>query len=320
MRLGEIKNIIEACLSENNQIQVSSEAQYSGQAQIVQNFQEIMAALEVLSEQEWNDLDYAPIEEIRAKYNVDTNPVQLSREEFDKMNSYISTVNQKLPIFFGLLETMVEEQDPQLINIKLPEKIKSIEDLQKFNKRLIDIFKRFNLAGEFQFKGLDKGTSWYEILVTMPILYAYFIGSLRLASAVLKLRKEYYEGGIAQLTYEAMKEKTKEFQSREQWVEAVNEKQIENGIDDLCKEIGASNGKTEAELKSQLISATKELVNELGEGTEFHLSLNPPEFARETSGALEIDYKKMPKIEAEKKQEQIEAAKENPTPDPEKND
>jgi hypothetical protein len=320
MRLGEIKNIIKACLNDNDQIHILNEAQYGGQAQLVQNYQEIIAALDVLHDQSWNDLDYAPIEEIKEQHDVTTNPVLLSQEEFNKVNSYVSAVNQKLPVFIGLLETMVEEQDPQIINIKLPEKIKSIEDLQKFNKRLIEIFKRFNLAGEFEFKGLDKGTSWYEILITAPLLYAYFIACLKLASSVLNLKKTYYDGEIARLTYEAMKEKAKEEKSKEEWVEIIMEKQIENGIDTAINEVKERNGKTPEELKTLLVNATKELVKELGEGTEFHLSFNPPEFAKETNGALEIDYKKMPKINPEVEVKKIEASKEESTPEKDKND
>lgn len=37
---------------------------------------------------------------------------------------------------------------------------------------------------------------------------------------------------------------------------------------------------------------------ELGEGVEFHLSLNSPEYAKEKSGNLEIDYKKIRAIHA----------------------
>jgi hypothetical protein len=57
--------------------------------------------------------------------------------------------------------------------------------------------------------------------------------------------------------------------------------------------------------------ATKDLVKLLGDGVEFHLSFNPPEYANEKLGILNIDYSKMTEVEVDKnkKPKQVEAPK-----------
>jgi hypothetical protein len=62
---------------------------------------------------------------------------------------------------------------------------------------------------------------------------------------------------------------------------------------------------------SGLVIATKKLVEALGDGAEFHLSLNPPEYAKEQSGQLTIDYTKIREIQKVEtpKQAQLETTK-----------
>ena len=80
------------------------------------------------------------------------------------------------------------------------------------------------------------------------------------------------------------------------------EAKLREDLSGIISEINDTNGKTREELEFQLINATKDLVKELGEGTEFHLSLNPPPYAKEEGGMLKIDYSKMPKPEIQKKE------------------
>lgn len=73
----------------------------------------------------------------------------------------------------------------------------------------------------------------------------------------------------------------------------------------VVDEIKETKGESRESAHNKLLMATKELIKELGDGVEFHLSLNPPEYAEETAGSLTIDYKKMPAIETKKELKQI---------------
>ena len=79
-------------------------------------------------------------------------------------------------------------------------------------------------------------------------------------------------------------------------------------------EVTKLNGHAKDELFNKVVIATKELVKEMGDGVEFHLSLNPPAYASEESGTLTIDYKKI-KDEINQqveKSKQIEASNSKP--------
>lgn len=312
MRLGEIKNIIGKTLNDKNQIVFEIETIFSGQAYLIKNYVEVINALKILVDQDWNEIEPAPIRTL-LEAEEQKNPVQITSQEYNKLNSYISALNSKLPLYFSILETMVDKQDEKTINIKLPDKIKSLKDLESFNKRIEVIFKRFNLAGKFELKGFDKGTSWYEILITGELLYRYFLACLAVAIGIVHLKKTFYEAENAKLAYKAaIKEEKK---SEEDFLEEIVEIKLDDELKRIITEIGDRNGKTMPELKSQLISATKDLVKELGEGTEFHLSFNPPAYAKEELGNLMIDYSKMPKaeIETKEKPKQLDEAKKEKT-------
>lgn len=296
MRLGKIRNIVTEVTNTSDQIIVEAEAVFGGQAYTINRFGELTEALQVVSVQEWNDADFTPIQAIIDKYDV-SGIQTITTAEYEQLNSYISTINQKLPVFLGIIGTMVEEQDPKTINIMLPESIKSIEDLDKFNKRLVDIFKRFNLAGEFEFKGFDKGTSWYEVLITAELLYRYFLACMAVAISVVHFKKTFYEAENSKLAYKAAVKNNEKTEA--QFLKDVVAEKLESDITEVISEIEKTDGKTAPELHNQLVAATTELVKELGHGTEFHLSLNPPKYATENGGGvLKIDYSSMPKLES----------------------
>ena len=52
------------------------------------------------------------------------------------------------------------------------------------------------------------------------------------------------------------------------------------------------------EVQVKLLQAVNDIVNSLGEGTEFHLSLNPPAGVEEIHGSLVIDYTNIQKLNA----------------------
>lgn len=298
MRLGEIKNIIERSLNENNQIFIDYDTLYGGQAYMINNFREIMDALDILINEEWNPNESGTLEEIKNKHRLAAT-AQLDAAEFNYLNSYISALNSNIVLYYSILEKMTTDQDEKTVNIKIPEsKIKSLRDLTNLNNRLEKVLKKFNIDGEFEFKGFDNGTNWYIVVPVGVLSYQFIIACLKIAQEFFKTKKEYYNSKNAELDYRASLEKDSNYSKN--GLEKYKDKRLELFIEDKIREaievIDKKNGHTEAELSTKLISATKDLIKELDDGVEFHLSLNPPEYAREQAGQLVIDYKKIKAI------------------------
>jgi len=310
MRLGEIKNTIRAALDSTNKIHVDNEVLYGGQAYNINNFVEIIEALDILSKQNWNDADNAQIASIKAQHETPINPTVLTTADFNQLNTYINTINTKLPLYYQVLESVTEDQDEKTINIQLPSNIKSFKELNDLNKRLEDILKLFNVDGQFEFKGFDKGTEWYILVGTGILSYHFLIACLKTAQEYLKTKTEYFKSEDARMAYEASMKKDEKISDtgfeeyRAKWLSIFIDKKVADAIEKI-----GLNGQTEPELRSQLIKATTSLVKELGEGTEFHLSLNPPDYATEQAGQLVIDYKKIQLLKPENKPKQIASTK-----------
>ena len=302
MRLWEIKKTIRECINENHQLVIDHEAIYWNQAYKIKNYGKLVEVFDVLYEQKWNDANVENINAIVEEFGTDADIVQISTAQFNQLNSYVSQLNNKLPLYYSILETMAEDQEEQIINIKIPDKnVSSLKDLSDFNNRLNKIFESFRIDWQFEFKGLDKWTSRYEILVIWVMTYRFFLSCLKIAKEFLETTKTYYEWKKAKLDYLASLKKDEKF--NETAFTEYKEKRIELEIDDKIQEtiknLPVKNWKSEAELQTQLIIATKGLIKELWEGTEFHLSLNPPTYAYESWSSLEIDYKKISALIAE---------------------
>jgi hypothetical protein len=300
MRLGEIKNILSKVLNDNNVIFVENKAVYWNQAYVIDKYSFLIEALDILSDQLWNESDYSTIEILKEKYWTEDYSVQIEAWEFNWLNSYISNINTQIPLYLSILETMVDKQDEQIINIKLSDTdINSLDELNKLNKRLSSIFKQYNIDWWFEFKWFDKWTSWYEILITWKETYAAFIACLTLAWLYLKTKEQYYKSETAKFDYMASLKKSEDYKEKDldEYTNKRLDLKISEWVKDELKKLGIKNWKSEIELQNQIIKATTELVKELWDhNTEFHLSLNPPEYAEEISWSLRIDYKKFAKI------------------------
>jgi len=312
MRIGEIRNIIGRVLSDNHQIAIEQEDLYGGQAHNVKNYGDLIQALNILSEQNWNNQNYDEIEKIKEMYGDDVRSVQLPQEQFNQLNSYINEINSKVSLYYEVLDSFVEKQDEKTINIKLPSGLSSLEDLSSANKRLDDIFKLFNVDGEFQFKGFDRGTEWYVLVGGGVLSYRFVIACIKIGQEYLKMRTEYFKTKQAEIAYEmTLKDEEKKpaggFEKfKEEWLNRFTRKKVEEAV-----EVIGTNGQTQPELASKLVKATTKLVKELDAGAEFHLSLNPPAYAQEHAGSLVIDYKQLAKLKPKEKKEvkQVEAPK-----------
>lgn len=294
MRIGEIRNTLKLVLNEANQIEVKHEVLYGGQAHQVNNFGVLSDALDIIFEQPWNKNDSAPIKELVEKHKK-APTVVLPASEFNTLNAYVNAINAQIPLYFSVIESLTEKQDQKAVNIRLPKGIHSFGQLNKVNERLDDIFKLVNVDGEFEFASFDKGTEWYTFVSLGILTHSYLFACLKVAQEYLKTRTEFFKSEQARLSYEASlrddeKASEKGFEEfRDKWLG----KFIESQITKVIGEIKKMNGKTEPELHTHLVRATTKLVQELGEGTEFHLSLNPPAYMAEQSGQLTIDYKKI---------------------------
>lgn len=288
MRIGEIKSLIKKVLDENNTIQINQEPIYGNQAHVVNNFGEIIEALDILSKQKWNDIDYAQVEQIKSSHVDSTNKVVLTVDEFNQLNSYVGSVNPKIPLYYLTLDSLTKDQDEKTINVKLPINLNSLSKLSEVNKSLEDSFKLFNVDGPFEFKGFDKGTEWYELVTNGSLTFGFMIAGLKIAQEFFKTRTDYFKSEQARIGYEASLEKEDFEKYQERWLKIFVEKEVRKAV----TEIG-THGQTKDELHTNIIKATAKLIKVLGEGTEFHLSLNPPSYASEQGGELKIDYSKI---------------------------
>jgi len=299
MRLGEAKNIIECCLDENNQLFIDKEALYWNQAYKINNYWDLIVIFDLLYNQEWNDADNSVLDNLIEKYWRNASSVQIGAEEFNQLNTYVSRINSKMPIYYSILSTFADDQEEQLINIKIPSwYLSSLRDLSRFNERLDKIFTQFQMDGQFEFKWLDTGTDRYKILVVWFTTYNVFIACLSVAQKILELKKTYYESKKAKLDYQAALSGQDKY--TEKWFNSYKEKRIEleikSHIEEILEKINIENWKSNLEKQNQIIIATKSLIKELWDWTEFHLSLNPPEYAQESKWSLKIDYKKISSI------------------------
>lgn len=301
MRLGEQKNIIDKVIDDNNKIVIEHAPLYGGQVENISNFGEIIDLLEIFSEHKWNTQDYSIIESLVEKYG-DSRIGQLEVADFNQLNSYVSTLNQKLPLYYSILETMVEEQDEKTINIKIPtSNIHSLATLGTLNSRINQILKKFNVDGEFQFKGFDKGTDWYVITSVGTMSSAFLLACLKIAKSYFETKEAYFKSENARLDYLAAlnDDETETDEGLKEYVEKRKRIEMEEGVKKSVDEMGVgSSGKQPEELKTQLIMATTDLVKELGHGTEFHMSLNPPTYAEGENQSFSIDYKKVRELTA----------------------
>lgn len=289
MRLGETKQILDRVISQNSTIELKKEAQYGGQAQRIDNYADIISALEVVSGQKWSGFEESTLDMFQETHPKVKSTV-LPQDEFNKLQSMINAANQKLPIFYSILETMVEPQNEQTINIKLPSEIRSLDDLSKENKKIQDVLKLYNVDGQFDFQQFDRGTDWYVVVAAGVLSYKFLIAGLDIAQKYFETRKAYSESKTAELDYRAAVEKDdvtkqeiKEFTDRK--LKLLIEDEVKRAIEKIG--IGTND---KNELCVKLVKATTALIKELDEGTEFHLSLNPPTYADEIEGRITIDY------------------------------
>jgi|APMI01.1.fsa_nt_gi hypothetical protein len=313
MRIGKFNQILQLATEESGTLQTSGEPIYGGQAYRIKNFKRKAKLVEALDQ-----LKLLPD-------TADASTVKLilghaSEEEFlpettqhDQIVALFTQINTKLPDYSEIAKSFSPDQEETIINVKLPDGLDSIEQLQKFNGRLSDIFKKFNINGKFKVVGFDKGSEWYEILIVGIELFNFVIASVDLSLRIIEFRDNRKDSDDLRLARKALDASNKNNTLTEnKLLKGMVDEKISEDVGRIVDDLGCPDGREKPETVSMIVGAVKELIKEIDNGAEFHLSLNPPEYAKENGGGkLTIDYKSIPKIEISKEKKQIDAGKKN---------
>jgi hypothetical protein len=294
VRLGEKKQKIDLVINENKQISLDFEIRFNGQQFFIKNYKNVLSALEILLSWD-NSLDSSIIDELSLMYGDSKDEIGITPQEHSKLNSLISQLNAKMPVYYSMLEVEVKKQDENIINIKLPDDLNSFQGLGDFNQKIKTVLKEFNIDGEFEFAGFDTGSSFLKAIAQGSVTLSFFILSLQVAQEYYKAKQEYHKSRQEslkaqelELHYRANFTNDKNFKEKEfkQYIDKVLELELSQKVDKIKETLKVSfNGKEGGEL----VKPVKDLATELENGTEFHLSLNPPTYAKECNGIISIN-------------------------------
>lgn len=303
MRLGELKKILDEVVNDNNKIVIESKQLYGGQLFSVSDYQSLIAALLAIKTQSWIDFSTEIVDKLAAKYPSKQQEIHLDPNDHTLLTQCVNSINAKLPIFYGILDTMVKKQNEQIINIKLPAKEDfSLEELSDVNKRLSKIFSSINVDGSIQFSGFDIGSSWYEILIIGGFTYKAFISALQLAQEYFKMKQEYFKSKVEETHYKAsLKEGEKETEKgKAEYINRVIKIELETKISEAVQNLELDTEKSNIHEVENKIRLTVPLISEeIEKGLEFHLSLNPPEYVEENEGYVSVDYEELKRLREE---------------------
>lgn len=304
MRIGRFNQIINVATDANGELQTNGVAKHSGQVYVIKKFKAKAKLVLILQE-----MDLLPANTPESTIGIFTkneneSTIEVEATQHNEITSLFTQINTKLPIYLELAGQFSPDQEETVVNIKLPDDIDSLAELQKFNKRLDTLFKKFNVTGNFKVVGFDAGTEWYQILIDNSGLFSLFISSVSLALQAIDFRDSRKDSDDLRLAKKAIDARDSENDITEQkLLNSMVDEKIAEDSEKVVDELGCPDGREKPETLSMVIGAVKELVKEIDKGTEFHLSLNPPEYAKENGSngmpAITIDYSSIPKIEAQ---------------------
>lgn len=303
MRLGELKKTLDEVVNDNNKIAINSKQLYNGQLYNISNYPNLIKALLALKAQSWIDFSTEIVDKLNSKYSLRDQEIHIDPNDYNLLTQCVNNINAKLPVFYGILDTMVKKQHEQIINIKLPiQEDFSLDDLSNINKRLSKIFSSINIDGTTKFSGFDIGTSWYEILIIGGFTYKAFISALHLAQEYYKMKQEYFKSKTEETHYKAsLKEGEKETEKgKADYINRVIKIELETKISETVQNLNLDTEKSNIHEVENKIRVTVPLISEeIEKGLEFHLSLNPPEYVDEHEGSVSIDYEELQRLREE---------------------
>lgn len=303
MRLGELKKILDEVVDDTNKIIINFQQIYGGHAYKISNYSALITALNAIKTQNWIDFSSEIVEVLNSKFSQNKTEIQIEPNDYNLLTQFVNKINGKLPIFYGILDAMVEDQDEQIINIKLPNKKDfSLTDLSDINKRLAKIFSSLNIDGDIQFSGFDIGSSWYKILLIGGFTYNAFMSSLQVAQEYYKMKQEYFNSKTEEIRYKAsLKENEKPSEKGKlEYINRVIEIELDAKIKNVVKNLELDTEKNNInEVETKIRIAVPLIASEIEKGLEFHLSLNPPEYVNEHEGSVSIDYEELQRLREE---------------------
>ena len=336
MRANELKIIIDRAIDESKMLVFSPEGLYGGNRFSLEGCGDFIAALEQLIKQPWIVGVDKRAQQLIDRYNKrqSIRDIEISPEEHDVFYNLVQIINQHMHVFYGTLESVTQEQEQDFVNIKIPQEYtQSIEDLSQFNKGLQEILKLIvshkGFRGDVSFVGFDSGTKWYVIKISLPIALFGFMVSVQIAHEMIATRKTWFESERARIAYEMTKRKAESSKGEkkpptpQEYVDEAVEIQKEEKIDELIERVKDEISNNEPEMRNSLSAGIDKLVDLMEKGTEFHPSLNPPEFIEQDErGVFQLDYERLQKFLATQKKDvkQIEQSKpKQANPDEQKN-
>lgn len=307
MRIGILDQQISEAAGEAVKIEFQGTPIYGGQAYEIPNFGPKKKLIDSLFELDLIDgsLKNEEIDRI-FKFIDGKDNFELSANDYSKISALVNQVNTILPIIKKVTTSFAPKQDEQVINIKLPDGINNLDDLNIFNNRLADLFKQFGITNKngLIFQGFDNGSEWYQVLIDGPAVFKWVLAAIGIAWSCLKMRKQWFDTEISRLTLEALKEgeENNDLTNCDEIVKKVINVKIGKEIDRAIENGLEMQGKNKAEVKNQLAKAVNLIILEMDNGTEFHLSLTPPKYLTEhnENGFVEINYSQTHKLEKEK--------------------
>lgn len=308
MRIGIVKQQIQLATN-SGQLTLQGAPIYGGQAYKVSNFTPKYRLVESLLGLGLIDPGIFP-DDLKNIYDSlkEKDSFELSAPEYNKLNSFFTQISATLPVIQKTVTAFSPDQEEQIINIKLPEDIKRIADLNRYNTRLENVFNKFGITEKngLTFKGFDNGTEWYQILIENADFFKWVVVAIGIAWSCIKIRREWLETEIARLTLKSLKKdsKKKDLDKNDDAVKQVLEIKIQEEVN-LAFENGLNTfGKGKSEAENQLTKAVGVMIEEIDLGTEFHLSLNPPKNIKEIeeNGLTKIDYTQIYEIKPTEKE------------------
>ena len=296
MRLREVKKKIEE-FGNDGKITVSLK-QSLGNFFIISNSRKLFFLLQFLSEQEWNKTNFTQIQAIIDSTNaLDNDEVMLDNSQYSYLNTYVDKINEQLPIFFGIVDSLSDEQGEFDINIKLSDGIKTVNSLNELISEIKTLEKYATLDGKkLKFSGFDVGSCWITFSAGCAAVYGFIMACTKLAQEVLKTQEQYYETKEAKIHYRMTLEKDDAITEAglKKYCEKYCEKYLEQGAAEIAQGIGQYNEATENEIGEKAKNTTKCLLKIIGNGNEVHVSLNGSQIIGEAeNGSIQMNYEEL---------------------------
>lgn len=301
MRIGEFNQILQLATENDGTLETSGEAIYGGQAYKIKNFKYKAKLVSALDQLELLPDTVEPSTVKLILEHASENEYRPEAAEHQLIVALFTQINSKLPTYSEIAESFSPNQEETVVNVKLPDNISSIKQLQDFNHRLDILFKKFNITGNFKITGFDTGSSWYQVLIDNKDLFSIFLASVSLALQIIDFRDKKKGSDDLRLTKKVLDAQDTDCNiTEDQLLEGFVDEKISEDVTTIVDDLGCPDNREKPETISMIVGAVKELVKEIDSGAEFHLSLNPPKWASENGGGkLVIDYKNIPKLEIE---------------------